>query len=394
MKQRTSRTLSKIWEHIKNKAPSPACDDDAYMKIALKLAKRGLGNVWPNPAVGCVLVKENTIIARGWTQPGGRPHAEVEALTRAGEAAKGATAYVTLEPCAHYGKTPPCANALVEAGIKRVVIAVEDPDPRVSGQGVKILKDAGIDVTMNVCREEGIEVNEGFFLKVLKNRPLFTMKMATTLDGKIAVHTGESQWITEQPTRQQGHLLRANHDAIMVGIGTASEDNPELTCRLPGLEHHSPVRIVVDRRMRLPLTSKLVTQAHKIPTWMITLGDQDAIRAEAYREAGVELIIPDSSSQSEAGITLDWVAQELAKRGLTRILVEGGSHLAAALLRRKLVDRLCWMRAPRIMGHDGIPVVQAFGVDHLEETPFFDRTSMFNSGDDLVEIYRRRDFDI
>ncbi|NVK18029.1 MAG: bifunctional diaminohydroxyphosphoribosylaminopyrimidine deaminase/5-amino-6-(5-phosphoribosylamino)uracil reductase RibD [Methylocystaceae bacterium] len=364
------------------------------MKVALKLAKRGLGNVWPNPAVGCVIVKEDTIIGRGWTQPGGRPHAETEALSRAGQTAEGATAYVTLEPCSHYGKTPPCANALIEANISRVVIAVEDPDPRVSGQGIKMLKEAGVDVLLNVCRDEALEVNEGFFLKVLKNRPLFTMKMATTLDGKIAVHTGESQWITEAPTRQQGHLLRANHDAIMVGIGTATEDNPQLTCRLPGLEHHSPVRIVVDRRMRLPLTSQLVTEAHRIPTWMVTLGDQDDIRAEAYREAGIELIIPSDVTQTEGGITLDWVAEELANRGLTRVLVEGGSHLAAAMLRRNLVDRLSWMRAPRIMGHDGIPVVQAFGVDHLEDTPFFDQSRRFESGNDLVEIYRRRDLDI
>lgn len=386
--------MSKIWEQIKNKAPQASQDDTAYMKVALKLAKRGLGNVWPNPAVGCVIVKDDTIVGRGWTQSGGRPHAETEALGRAGDAAHGATAYVTLEPCSHYGKTPPCANALIEAKIARVVIAVEDPDPRVSGRGIKMLKEAGIEVLLNVCRDEAIEVNEGFFLKVLKKRPLFTMKMATTLDGKIAVHTGESQWITEGPTRQQGHLLRANHDAIMVGIGTATEDNPQLTCRLPGLEDHSPVRIVVDRRMRLPLTNHLVTEAHRIPTWMITLGDQDDIRAEAYAEAGIELITPQDVTQTEGGITLDWVAEELAIRGLTRVLVEGGSHLAAAMLRRNLVDRLSWMRAPRIMGHDGIPVVQAFGVDHLEETPFFDQSRRFNSGNDLVEIYRRRDLDI
>ncbi|MDV7338656.1 bifunctional diaminohydroxyphosphoribosylaminopyrimidine deaminase/5-amino-6-(5-phosphoribosylamino)uracil reductase RibD [Terasakiella sp. A23] len=386
--------MSKIWEHIKNKAPTPSQDDAGFMKAALKLAKRGLGNVWPNPAVGCVIVKDNIVIGRGWTQPGGRPHAETEALGRAGDNARGSTAYVTLEPCSHYGKTPPCALALIEAGVTRVVVALEDPDPRVSGRGIKMLKEAGIKVVMNVCRDEALEVNEGFFLKVLKNRPMFTMKMATTLDGKIAVHTGESKWITEKPTREQGHLLRANHDAIMVGIGTASQDDPHLTCRLNGLEGHSPVRIVVDRRMRLPLTNHLVTHAHKIPTWMITLGDQDDIRAQAYQEAGMELITPSNVSDTDGGITLSWVAEELANRGLTRVLVEGGSHLAAAMLRRKLVDRLTWMRAPRMMGHDGIPAVQAFGVDHLEETPFFDRQGTYNSGDDLVEIYRRRDLDI
>nr|WP_276204528.1 bifunctional diaminohydroxyphosphoribosylaminopyrimidine deaminase/5-amino-6-(5-phosphoribosylamino)uracil reductase RibD [Candidatus Terasakiella magnetica] len=382
-----------MWEQITNKAPIAATSDEAYMKTALGLARRGLGNVWPNPAVGCLVVKDDIVLGRGWTQPGGRPHAETEALGRAGEAARGATAYVTLEPCSHFGETPPCVDALIKAGISRVVVALEDPDPRVSGRGIKKLKEAGIDIVLNICRDEALEVNEGFFLKVLKNRPMFTMKMATTLDGKIAVHTGESKWITEAPTRQQGHLLRANHDAIMVGIGTASEDNPKLTCRLDGLEGHSPVRIVVDRRMRLPLTGHLVTQAQNIPTWMFTLGDQDDIRAEAYQAAGIELITP-SKSNNENGITLDWVAYELAQRGLTRVLVEGGSHLAAAMLRRNLVDRLSWMRAPRMMGHDGIPVSQAFGVDHLEDTPFFDRTNLFNSGDDLVELYRRRDFDL
>jgi len=381
--------LSKIWEHIHNKAPQPVETDEAFMKIALKLARRGLGSVWPNPAVGCILVKDGMIVGRGWTQKGGRPHAETEALAQAGTQAEGATAYVTLEPCSHYGKTPPCAKALIDSKVKRVVIALEDPDPRVSGNGIKMLKDASIEITQNICREEAIEINEGFLLRILKNRPLFTLKTATTLDGKIAVHTGESQWITEPNTRNYGHLLRANHDAIMVGIGTASEDNPQLTCRLAGLQDHSPVRIVVDRRMRLPLTSHLVMQAHEIPTWMITLGDQDDIRAEAYREAGVELIIPDVD-QSSGGISLRWIADQLAQRGLTRVLVEGGSHLAAGLLRRQLIDRLCWMRASRLIGHDGVPVVQAFGVDYLEHTPFYDRMSTFQSGNDMIELYRSR----
>lgn len=386
--------MSKIWEHLKSKAPASPNDDQAFMKIALTLAQRGLGRVWPNPAVGCVIVKDDTVVGRGWTQPGGRPHAETEALARAGEAAKDATAYVTLEPCSHFGKTPPCADALISAGIKRVVVALEDPDPRVSGNGIKKLKDAGLDVTINVCRDEALKINEGFFLKVLKKRPLFTMKVATTLDGKIAVHTGESQWITEATTRMQGHLLRANHDAIMVGIGTATDDNPQLTCRLPGLTDYSPVRIIVDRRMRLPLTNHLVTHAAQIPTWMFTLGDQDDIRAQAYREAGIELITPPDTHNHQGGITLTWVAEELALRGLTRVLVEGGSHLAAAMFRRNLVDRLCWMHAPRVMGHDGIPAVQAFGIDHLEDTPFFDRQSQFSSGEDQVEFFRRRDTDI
>lgn len=379
--------MSKIWEQIRNNAPSPNLGDEAFMAAALNVARRGLGQVWPNPAVGCLLVKNGQIIARGWTQPGGRPHAEAVALERAGDHARGSTAYVTLEPCSHVGQTPPCAHSLIEAGVSRVVVAITDPDPRVSGAGIQMLRDAGIDVTTGILEQEAFELNEGFFLKVTENRPLFTLKAATTLDSKIAVHTGESQWITGQDSRKFGHYLRANHDAIMVGIGTASEDNPQLSCRLPGLSDRSPVRIVIDRRMRLPLTSHLVQSASTIPTWLISLGITDEIRAEAYEAAGVELIT--APSDNGGGITLNWVAEELANRGLTRVLVEGGSHLAAAMLRRDLIDRLCWMRNPRLIGHDGIPMTQAFGIDRLDDAPIFERSSIRENGPDLLETYRR-----
>ncbi len=209
-------------------------NDAAHMRAALALARRGLGRTWPNPAVGCVLVKEGRVVGRGWTQRGGRPHAEAEALRRAAGAAKGATAYVSLEPCSHHGKTPPCAEALIAAGISRAVIAMEDPDPRVAGRGLGALREAGIEVTPGIGEAEAREINEGFFLRLEKNRPLVTLKLAMTLDGRIATRTGESRWITGEPARARSHLLRAQHDGVMVGSGTVLADDPLLNVRLPG----------------------------------------------------------------------------------------------------------------------------------------------------------------
>ncbi len=357
------------------------------MLAALGLARRGLGTVWPNPAVGCVIVGGGRVVGRGWTQPGGRPHAETEALAMAGEAARGATAYVSLEPCSHHGKTPPCAEALIAAGVARVVVATEDPDPRVSGRGLAMLREAGIQVTEGVCRAEADDLNAGFFLKVREGRPLVTLKLATTLDGRIATHTGESKWITGEPARAVAHLLRAENDVVMVGSGTAIADDPDLTCRLPGLEERSPVRVVVDGRLRLPLTSRLVATANEVPTWVITQEGGDETRCEAYQDAGVELIeVPAGPDH-----TLDMAEAmaALAESGVTRVLVEGGSHLAAALLRDGLVDRMVWFRAPRLIGGDGLPAAQAFGVDHLAATPGFERVDVRPLGDDVMETYKK-----
>jgi len=231
------------------------------MRSALELARRGLGIVAPNPAVGCVLVQGGRVVGRGWTQPGGRPHAETEALRRAGAASRGAVAYVTLEPCCHWGQTPPCTDALVAAGVRRVVVGAEDPDPRVSGRGIERLRAAGIEVELGICAEAAAELAAGFLLRMRAGRPLVTLKLATTLDGRIATHGGESQWITGPLARQRAHALRADHDAIMVGSNTAVVDDPLLTCRLAGLAARSPVRIAVDSRLRVPLTHKLVAGA-------------------------------------------------------------------------------------------------------------------------------------
>lgn len=357
------------------------------MRAALGLARRGLGNVWPNPAVGCVIVKDGRVVGRGWTQPGGRPHAETEALAMAGEAARGATAYVTLEPCSHHGKTPPCAEALIKAGVTRVVAATEDTDPRVSGQGLDLLRQAGIDVSVGLYALEALELNAGFFLKQREGRPLVTLKLATSLDGRIATHSGESKWITGDAARQAAHLLRAESDVIMVGSGTVLADDPELTCRLPGLEDRSPVRVVVDGRLRLPLTSQLVTTANEIPTWVLTLEGNDAERIEAYQNCGVDVVeVPEAADRT---VDLNAALAALAESGVTRVLVEGGAHLAAGMLRAGLVDRLVWFRAARLIGGDGLPAAVGFGVGHLAQTPRFERIDTVPVGNDVMEIYKK-----
>ena len=264
--------------------------DITHMRAALALARRGLGSAWPNPAVGCVLVKDGAVVGRGWTQPGGRPHGETEALERAGEAARGATAYVRLEPCCQWGKTPPCTDALLAAGVARVVLPVEDPDPRVSGRGIARLRDAGVEVVTGVLADEARALNEGFFRRINDGRPLVTLRLASTLDGRIATSEGESRWITGDLARERAHLLRARHDAVMIGSNTALADDPELTCRLPGLTNRSPVRIVVDGRLRVPLTATLVATAKTTPTWFVTLKGDAPERHRAFRDCGVELI--------------------------------------------------------------------------------------------------------
>ena len=362
------------------------------MGAALRLARRGLGNVWPNPAVGCVLVAagagDGRVVGRGWTMPGGRPHAETEALARAGDSARGATAYVTLEQCSHRGETGPCADALFEAGIARAVVAIEDPDPRVSGSGLAHLRKGGVEVALGVGAEEAAELNAGYLLRVREGRPLVTLKTASTLDGRIATHGGESHWITGEPARAQVHGLRARHDAIMIGIGTALADDPRLTCRLPGLEGRSPIRIVVDGRLRLPLTSRLVATAAETPTWLIARQGGDRQRLRAFRDSGVDVIELPADHHDQP--PLDRILAELAARGLTRVLVEGGSYLAAGLLAQSLVDRIVWHRAPSMIGGDGIPVAQPFGVNRLAEAAGFVRTGFSQAGEDLVETYERR----
>jgi diaminohydroxyphosphoribosylaminopyrimidine deaminase / 5-amino-6-(5-phosphoribosylamino)uracil reductase len=360
--------------------------DLRWMRAALALARRGLGNVWPNPAVGCVIIAEGRVVGRGWTQPGGRPHAEAEALRRAGSKARGATAYVSLEPCSHWGRTPPCADALIEAGLARVVVGLQDPDPRVAGAGIGRLRAAGIAVESEVGVTEAAEVNAGYLTRERLGRPLVTLKLATSLDGKIATGTGESRWITGPLARASTHKLRAQHDAIMVGTGTVLADDPQLTCRLPGLGHHSPVRVVLDRNLRIPPTAQVIAEGRKTPTWVLTLPSADDARRDAFLARGAVLIEVDPDVAGR--IDLVAALRALGARGLTRLLVEGGARLAAALLEARLVNRLVWMHAPLVIGADGIPAIAAYGLRALADAPRFERVASETVGADIASTFR------
>ena len=358
------------------------------MRAALALARRGLGAVWPNPSVGCVIVNDSRVVGRGWTQPGGRPHGETEALRRAGEAARGAVAHVSLEPCCHWGQTPPCVDALIAAGVRRVVVALEDPDPRVAGEGLRRLRAAGLDVEVGLCAEEAAEVNAGFLSRLRLGRPLVTFKLATSLDGRIAVATGESQWITGPPARDRAHALRASHDAIMVGTGTVVADDPQLTCRLPGLGHRSPVRVVIDRHLRISPASRIIADAPRVPTWVLTLRSADPGRRAMFLANRVTLI--DVDDDGEGQIDLAAALGALGERGITRLLVEGGARLAAAFFRARLIDRLVWVHAPLVIGGDGIPAIAGFDLAALADGRAFERLSTETIGDDVLTTFRVR----
>ena len=357
----------------------PMNTDIRHMRHALRLAARGLGRVAPNPAVGCVIVsREGQVVGRGWTAPGGRPHAETIALAQAGDAARGATAYVTLEPCAHLGVTPPCADALIAAGVGRVVSTTVDPDPRVNGQGLAKLSAAGIALTENICGEEAQEINEGFIRRIRDGRPLVALKIAQSADGFVADPSGKTRWITSQRARAHGHLLRARHDAIMVGIGTVLADDPALTCRLPGMEQRSPIRIVLDSRLRLPLKSQLVRTARETPVIVFTTsaGGDDL----AHLGVIVERVVEDADHRPDPAAVLS----SLAKRGITRVLVEGGPTVHASLLKRKLIDRVHIYTASILIGEGGKPGIPFSGSEFAPRLELKERLTL---GPDVLESY-------
>ena len=371
-----------------------ASDDTHFMAMALRLARRGLGNVWPNPAVGCVVVAgggpRRRVVGRGWTQPGGRPHAETEAISRAREVAganapRGACAYVTLEPCDHHGQTPPCSQALIDAGIARVVVACHDPDRRASGAGIARLREASIEVVEDICGDAAREVNRGYFLRQERGRPLVTLKCATTLDGRIATHSGQARWITGDAARARGHLMRAQHDGIAVGLGTAVADDPMLDCRLPGLRQRSPVRVVFDSRAQLPTTGRLATTAAAMPTWVVTTAAADAAHRDRLSKCGVVAIPVAAGANDRVDPALAMLA--LGERGLTRLLVEGGAALSGALLQANLVDRVAWFRGPLVLGDDGVAAIPPLGVSNLDEAPRFRRLESVQIGQDTLETF-------
>jgi diaminohydroxyphosphoribosylaminopyrimidine deaminase/5-amino-6-(5-phosphoribosylamino)uracil reductase len=360
------------------------------MRAALALARRSLGRTWPNPAVGCVFMRDGQVIARGRTQDGGRPHAEADAIAQAAAAGlplKGATAYVTLEPCSHHGRTPPCADALVATGVARVVSAIEDPDPRIRGQGHARLKAAGIVVELGEGAAEAAEINAGFFLRVREGRPLFHLKVAASLDGRIATAAGESKWITGEAARHDGHRLRGIHDAILVGAATVTADDPDLGCRLPGLGARSPVRIVLDSQARLSPSSKLATSARERPVWLLCTKAAPTAARDRLAALGVEII--EVTGDAGGRVDVQAAAQALGGRGLTRVLVEGGGQVSASFLQAGLIDGISSYRAGLVLGADSRSAVGQLALARLGFAPRFRLVSTRQLAGDTLETWRR-----
>jgi diaminohydroxyphosphoribosylaminopyrimidine deaminase/5-amino-6-(5-phosphoribosylamino)uracil reductase len=360
-------------------------EDARWMRVALGLGRRGLGNCWPNPAVGCVLVREGRVVGRGWTRPGGRPHAETEALARAGALARGATAYVTLEPCAHHGQTPPCAEALIAAGVRRVVAPFADSDPRVAGQGFDRLRRGGVPVTTGVLADEAAEDHAGFFLRVEQGRPRVTLKLALSLDGRIATASGESQWITGPAARREVHALRARHDAVMVGAGTARADDPALTVRDMGVARQ-PVRVAVSRRLELPLMSRLARTAREVPVWLCHGPEAEPAAIETWEGLGARLF---ACPVAEGQLDPAGVLRALGGAGLTRVFCEGGGTLAAALLAADLVDELVVMSAGVALGAEARPALGALGIERLDAAPRYRLVETRPLGGDVLHRWVR-----
>lgn len=364
-------------------------EDLRFMQLALALGRRGQGRTWPNPAVGAVVVKDGIIVGRGWTQPGGRPHAEPEALKRAGEAARGATLYVTLEPCSHFGKSPPCADAIITAGIARVVSAVEDPNPEVGGQGHARLRAAGIAVDVGLCGEEAARDHAGHFLHVREKRPHVILKLAVSADNKIAAAGHRPVAITGDVANARVHLLRAQSDAVLTGIGTVLADDPLLTCRLPGLEAQSPVRVVLDRALRLPGTSKLVHSARQTPLWVMTSDLSEAPAAMKLGAAGAQVMRVPVTTTPPPGLDLMAVLNALSEKGITRLMVEAGARIASSFLSAGLVDEIWLLRGPKDIGMDGIPALDAQPLSVITQSPHWRARATETLGQDTLTIYER-----
>lgn len=372
-----------------------ASDTDVrLMRAALDLARRGLGTTAPNPSVGALIVDRmnGAVIAEGWTQPGGRPHAETVALAAAGERARGQTMYVTLEPCAHVGRTPPCADAVIAAGITRLVVGIEDPDMRVAGQGFARIRAAGIEVLVGVAAGEARWVTLGHILRVTRNRPFVQIKVAVGANGLVPLGTaGQPYWITGSQARDAAHMLRAEADAIMVGAGTVAADDPELTCRLPGLAHRSPIRVVVDAGLRLPASSRLAQTAGQVPVWVITDAARAREGARSPLPAAIEVIAVDTEPGVWGRVDLRHAMRALAQRGITRLMVEGGPTLIGALYDADLIDEVVVLQAPDTIDPSrGRGPVGGRGLALLADPLRWQRGAERALGRDLMISYRRR----
>jgi diaminohydroxyphosphoribosylaminopyrimidine deaminase / 5-amino-6-(5-phosphoribosylamino)uracil reductase len=369
---------------------SDAPEDARFMALALSLGRRGLGQTWPNPAVGAVLVQSSErgplIVGRGWTQRGGRPHAETEALRHAGAAARGATLYVTLEPCSHHGKTPPCADAIVAAGVARVVSALEDPNPQVGGEGHERLRAHGIAVDVGIGAEAARRAHAGHIRRVVDGRPHITLKLAISADGKVGLAGRKPAKITGEPASARVHLIRATHDAILIGIGTALADDPLLTCRLPGMAQRSPVRAVLDSKLMLPLDAQLVRSASTTPLWVFTTPAAPLAAELALHAQGVEVI---RVAGAAGGLDLSGVLKHLAERGITRLMVEGGARIAAAFVAADLVDAAALFWSPNALGSDGVDALAGLPIAALTNSQRLVMRGEESLGADRLELFER-----
>ena len=363
--------------------------DQQWMRRALDLAARARGRTSPNPMVGAVLVKDGQLIGEGFHAYTGSDHAEVAALRDAGPAATGATLYVSLEPCCHYGRTPPCVDQILQAGIRRVVAACEDPNPAVSGKGIAALRAAGLSVDVGVLTEEAERLNEAFFTHVRTGRPFVTLKVAASLDGKIATRTGESRWITGESARRRVHQLRNEVDAVLVGIGTVLRDDPLLTTRLGIADQRDPTRVIVDNLARLPLRAKVVNRASTAPTILAVSQMAPRTKLEALEREGVQVIVVESSPRR---VSLERLIEALGKRGVLSVMIEGGAEINASALREGIVDKVLVFLAPTLIGGKSTPTaVGGDGIESLSQAVRLRdvRIERFD-GDILVEGYIQR----
>lgn len=359
--------------------------DMRWMRLALCLGNRRRGRSWPNPSVGCVLVRNSRVVARGCTGEGGRPHAETVALERAGSEARGCTAYVTLEPCAHFGETPPCAGQFAEAGVSKAVVALEDPDPRVSGRGIAALRAAGIAVETGVLEQEARRAHRGFLSRIENGRPAVSLKLALSLDGRIAAPSGDSKWISGPEARRRVHLMRSQHDAVLVGRGTAAADNPNLTPRGLGIGRPS-VRIVADTRLSTPLDGQLGRTAADGPVWLCHGADAPLERIAAWKSRAATPILCQSA---EGRIDLQDALRKLSSRGLNTVFCEGGSAIAASLFCSDLVDEFIGFTAGSALGADALPPTGAFGLARVADSARFELLAAGRAGGDIMHRWIR-----
>jgi diaminohydroxyphosphoribosylaminopyrimidine deaminase / 5-amino-6-(5-phosphoribosylamino)uracil reductase len=353
--------------------------DARWMARALALAAKGLGRTHPNPPVGAVFVRGGRVLGEGFHTAAGKPHAEVEALRRIRGSVRGATLYVTLEPCAHHGRTPPCVDALLPLGLRRVVVATVDPDPRVRGRGIRTLRRAGIRVDVGTARDEADALLAGFRSRVLRGRPQVTLKLAVTLDGRIAARGGDARWITGPASRRMAHALRNVTDAILVGAGTVRADDPRLTCRLRG--GHDPIRVVLaGAGIHLPPRAQVLARGGP-PTWVIAPANAAPARVARLRRAGVDVVLLPAR---RGRVPFARVAQALGARGIGSLLVEGGGTVAADALRSGAVDRLVLFVAPALLGGDGVPAIASLGIRRVADAVRLDDVALARLGDDVV----------